>query len=115
MYADRDFSDIYGIQDHLANKIKAGETITNSNGEEMVKILKVDIKPAKRTVISSSGTPYVVSDPLLKDVFLELEVNTKEVNNKEFMFFDLPFLVGSTVPINLKHISFWPTITEIIR
>lgn len=114
-YDSRQFSDIYGIPDYLADSLKAGDTVTDTRGNVLAKILDVTITPAKRTVVTSNGQPFVVDDPELKDVSYTIELESKEVYGNLYMFDFKPLLIGESIPFYARHTSLWPTITEIIK
>ena len=95
--------------------VKKGDIVTDSKDNVLIKILDVSIQSAKRLVVSSSGQPFLVDDPYLKDVYYTIELATKEVDGKTYMFDYIPVLINTAVPINMNTVSIWPTITEIIQ
>ncbi len=116
MRADsRNYSDIYGIPNFLAQAIKVGDTASDSEGNVLVKVLDVTIEPAKRVVVNQNGQPFIVNDPELKDVYYTLEVATTKINGRLYMFDYMPVIIGAGVPINLKTVTLWPSITEIVQ
>jgi hypothetical protein len=113
--ASRSFSDTYGIPDYLAQGIKTGDAVRNSKGNLMAKVLDVQVLPAKRMVVSTSGQPFMIDDPYLKDVYCTIELSTIKVGGKAYMFDYLPVVVGAIVPFNTDTISVWPTIIQIVE
>jgi len=114
-YDSRGFSDVYGVPNFVAAAVKKGDIVTDSKDNVLIKILDVSIQSAKRLVVSSSGQPFLVDDPYLKDVYYTIELATKEVDGKTYMFDYIPVLINTAVPINMNTVSIWPTITEIIQ
>lgn len=114
-YDSRDFSDISGVPNFIATSVKEGDLITNTNNEVMAKILSVEIYPAKRTVITSAGVAMNIQDPNLYDVFYTIDLTTKQINNKTYMFDYFPVLVGESIPLNFPTVSVYPTIIEILK
>lgn len=110
---NRDFSDVYGIKGFEADAINIGDEVKDSDGNVLIKILNVEVKPAKRTVFTDKGKTFLISDIVLKDVFLELELLVREINGKLFVLDYVPLYIGGTLPLNLDNISFWPVVTEI--
>ncbi len=111
----RSFSDTYGIPDYLANGIHPGDTVKDSKGNVLAKILDIQILPAQRMVVSSAGQPFIVNDPYLKDVYCTIELSTTKIQGKTYMFGYIPVIVGNVVPFNTDTISVWPTITQIVK
>lgn len=110
---NRQFSDVYGVPGYVAHAVSKGDTVTDTKGNVLLRILDVTTTPAKRLVMSNSGQPYMVDDPYLMDLYYSIELSTKNINGKIYMFDYLPVLINNAIPINLNTISIWPTITEI--
>jgi len=113
-YESRDFSDVVGVPAYLANSVKKGDKVFNSKGETLAEILEVDIKPAKRIIISQAGKSIAIQDQELKDVYLTIKIKTLEVDGMKYVYDYLPILIGNSLPLNFKDVSIWPTITEIL-
>lgn len=111
----REFSEVFGVPHYLATAIKAGDSITNSNDEIMATIISVETRPATRTVVTGSGTTINTQDPSLLDVFYTIDLATKQVNDKTYMFDYFPVLIGETIPLNFPTVSVYPTIIEILK
>jgi hypothetical protein len=111
----RYYSDTYGVPSFVAQAIKADDTVTDSKGNVLVRILDVSVESAKRVVVNQNGQPFIVNDPDLKDVYCTLELATKKINGELYMFNYIPVLINATIPLNLKTVAVWPTITEIIQ
>lgn len=103
-----------GISPTLANVIKVGDTMTNSQGKQLVKITKVEVSPAKQVTQDTRGNLLIATHPFLKDVKIEVDLLVKEVNNDEVvMFDDFRVNIGSVIPINLRRYNIYPSIDEI--
>jgi hypothetical protein len=113
LYASRQFSEVYGVLPYLAEAVKKGDQMKTSQGNILVEVKDVSITPAKRTTISNTGQPIVISDPLLKDVTYTLEINAKKIGDKLYLFEDLPIELDQGVPLHLEKVSVYPTIIEV--
>lgn len=111
----RGFSDTYGVPEYIANAVKRGDSVTDSKGDVLIKVLDVSIAPAKRLVVTASGQSFLNEDPYLKDVYYTLEISTKIINGKAFMFDYQQILTDSIVPLNTKTASVFPRIIEIYK
>jgi hypothetical protein len=108
------FSDVEGVPPEIAASVKKGDKVFNSQGNVLAEVLNVEIKPAKRTVIASSGQALRVDDPLLKDVYYTLKIKTKKIDqNLYFLDYD-PVSLWYVVPLNFPHVTIYPVVTEII-
>lgn len=112
---NRQFSDIYGVPSYLAYAIQPGDTVVDSNNNTLAKVRDVQVRPAKRTVLDSYGNSLLTNDPDLKDVFYTIELSTKIINDKIYMFDYLPVEIGTRIPLFTKTVSVWPTITKILQ
>ena len=112
-FDSRQFSDVYGAPKFYLAAIHQGDEMKDSHGNVLAKILNVDSSPAKRVVITANGILQEMNDPELVDIFLTVELTTKRINGKTYMFDYLPLQVGSSVPLNLSTIAIYPIITEI--
>jgi hypothetical protein len=111
----REFSEVSGVPPYIATAVRVGDTITNSNNEPMATVTSVDVRPATRTVITGGGAAVRSQDPELFDVFYTLELATKQVKDKIYMFDYFPVIVGEKVPLNFSSVSVYPTIVEILK
>lgn len=112
---NRQFSDVYGVPSYIANALVPGDTMKDSKGNILAKILEVQVLPAKRTIINSLGNSLQINDPNLKDVYYTLELSTKVAHNKIYMFDYLPVEIGARIPLFTKTVSVSPTIIKIIQ
>ncbi len=109
-WENRAFSDVYGVPDYVARSVKVGDVVTDSQGKVLAKILEVKTQPAQRTLFSN-GNAVLVNDPLLKDVFYTIELSTKVINDRMYMYDFLPVQIDQAVPLNFAQISLFPVIT----
>lgn len=118
MNYDAIFPETNGIPNFQAETIQVGEEIKDSLGQVLVTVVDKRVEPAKKIVSDSAGNLFIRPDPLKKDVYLTLKLRAKEVDNsinKEYYFLDDQRIkVGESVPLHLKGISVFPTITKII-
>ncbi len=110
-----EFADRHGVPDYVASAVKVGNTVVDSQGQTLAEITQVQIVPAKRTVSTATGTPLVVNDPQLKDVFLTVKLTTHTYNGKTYMFEYLPVDVNVILPLNLPAITIMPVITRVAK
>jgi len=110
-YERREFSDTYGVADFIAESVKNGDAVYNKQGDVLAKIVSVDIKPAQRTIVSGNRLVEVL-DPMLKDVFYDIDLQVTNIDGNEYMFNYGPVKVGETIPLNFQEINVWPTIIE---
>ncbi|MBI4065114.1 DUF4330 family protein [Candidatus Gottesmanbacteria bacterium] len=111
----REFSDIYGVPSFMAYSLRPGDTVKDSKNNILAKILDVQVLPAKRTIVTSSGNSFLTNDPDLKDVYYTIELTTKTSKDRVYMFDYIPVQIGTSVPLNIKTVSVWPVITEIVN
>lgn len=115
LWSSREFSDTYGVLSYIAQAVKKGDAVKDSNGLVLAEVLAVENIAAKRTVLDASGSPRVVIDPVLRDVTYTIRLRTKKVKNDTYIFEDIPLLIDQVVPLNLPMISLQPNITEILE
>jgi hypothetical protein len=94
-------------------RIKKGDTITDSNGKILAKVVNVVIRPAQRITQTDSGNLLLREDPYFKDATVTLDVLVKKYKGDEFIFDSVPLKFGVIVPLNFPYLSIWPTITDI--
>lgn len=111
----RSYSDVYGVPDYIANAVKINDEVTSLSNHKLVRIIDITKEPAKRLTVGTNGQATIIEDPYLVDVFYTIEIYGTEVNGKDYMFDYNPILIGFPIPINLKTVSIWPTITEIVK
>src|SRR3989344_4307094 len=99
------------VEPAMANFIKKGEQIFDSNGILLAQTAEVEIKPAEQVTQTAAGELLLRANPLYKDVRLKLLVRTKEVFNELFMFDDVPVKVGEIIPLNFEKLSLFPIVT----
>lgn len=108
------FPETYGVKEHIANALHVNDKVNDSLGNTIVTIVDKKVENAKKVVSTSNGQLVLQRDPLKKDVYLTLQIEATVINDKYFMFDDVPILVGQTIPLNLPSVSVWPEVTKII-
>ena len=103
-----------GTKKYVADAIKKGEEIKDNNGNTIIKIIDKKVTPAKRVVTSANGEVFLRQDPLKKDVYLILEVETLKIGDQYFLLDDIPITIDQLIPINLPEISIFPIVTKFI-
>lgn len=109
------FLETSGTKEYVADAIKVGDEERDSQGDTVIKILNKRVEPAKKVTTSADGRVFVQSNPLRKDVFLNLQINAVKVQGRYFIFDDVPILVDQGVPICTSTVCFYPTVTRIIE
>lgn len=112
-YDNRQFSDVYGVPGYLAYALHPGDTVKDSKNNILAKILEIQVLPAKRTIVTGNGNSFQTNDPELKDVYYTIELATKIVRDKIYMFDYEPVEIGGGITLSTKTVTVWPTITEI--
>lgn len=102
-----------GTKEYVADAIKVGDEEKDSQGNTVIKVLGKRVEPAKKVTTSADGRVLVQTNPLRKDVFLNLQINAVRFQDKYFIFDDVPVLIDSAVPVCTPTICFYPTITKI--
>lgn len=108
------YSETSGTKAYLADSIGVGEEIKDLNGNIIIKVLSKRVEPAKRVTTNASGGLLVQSDPIRKDVYLTLELNTTKLQNRHFVFDDIPVLVDQQLPLNTTTTLIYTTVTKIL-
>ena len=108
------FSETSGIKQYLADALSIGQKIYDDQGNIIIEVLDIKVEDAKRLTTTSDGRTLVSVNPLRKDVYLKLKINAFSMQNRYYLFDDIPLLIGQTIPINTPMISVYPEITKII-
>jgi hypothetical protein len=104
-----------GVEPSLAEAIKEGDKILDSNGVVLAEVKKIDIKPSERVTQTSSGDLLLRYDPLYKDIFMTVNVRTKTYQSEMYIFDNLPLKIGEYLPLNFPNVSVFPTISSISK
>lgn len=102
-----------GTREYIADALSVGDEIKDDQGNIIVKILGKRVENAKRSAITSDGRIVVGTNPLRKDVYFTLDVNAIKIQNRYYLFDDVPILVGREIPLNTGAVSIWPEVTKI--
>lgn len=102
---------VHDLDPIVASQVKVGDTVTDSLGNELVKVTKVTILPTQQVTTDAQGNLHVRPNPIFKSVYVEMELSAKEVNNQEVVMFDgEKVAVGAQVPIYSKYYNLYPMI-----
>lgn len=107
------FPETAGTKDYIANALLVGDEIKDGQGNTIIKILDKQVEDAKKTVTTSDGRILLQSDPVKKDVYLTLQIEAIKMNNKYFLFDDVPIQIGIGVPFESTFVSVWPDVMSI--
>lgn len=109
------FLESSGTDQFLADTLNVGDEIKDLQGNTVIKIISKRVEPAKKVTTASDGSLLTQLDPIRKDVYVNLELNTTKVQGHYFIFDDIPILVGQAVPLNTSTTSIYTTITKIVE
>jgi hypothetical protein len=102
-----------GVSPSLAASIFKAREIKDSTGRVVAKIMDIKTEDAKRLTVDSTGRSGVQTNPLRKDVYLKIEIKALEIDNKYYMYDDIPILIGQKIPLNTTYYSIFPEVTNI--
>lgn len=109
------FSETAGVREYIATAIQAGDEIRDNQGNTIVKILEKRVEDAKKTVVTADGRVLLGTDPMRKDIYLKLQIQAIKIQDRYFLFDDVPLLIGVGVPINSPNYSIYPEITKFLK
>lgn len=102
-----------GVEPYVADAIEKGQEIKDSQGKVIIKVVSKKVEDAKRLTVTAAGGVLVQRNPLRKDVYLSLEVNAIKIDERYYLFDDVPILVGQIIPFNTPILSVFPEVTNI--
>lgn len=109
------FPETSGTKQYIADAINIGQKILDDQGNVIIEITGKRVEDAKRNIFTDDGRALIGINPLRKDVYLTLKLESIKLQNRYYLFDDIPILIGQTIPINLSTISVFPEITKIIN
>lgn len=101
------------VEPKLLEKIKKGDTITDSNGNTLAKVEDITLRPGQRITQTSRGDLLLKQDPYFKDAIINLSVRVKKYKGDSFIFDTTPLKLGSAVPLNFSYETIFPIIIDI--
>jgi hypothetical protein len=102
-----------GVLPYIAAEAMNIDEIKDGEGEVIMKVIKKHVEDADTFVVTSDGRSLVRKNPLRKDVYLTLEIQAEEIENRYYLFDDFPILIGGKLPLNTDKLSFFSKITDI--
>ena len=108
------FLETAGTKSYIADAIKVGDVVKNNHGEVIIKVLDKKVLPAQRITTASDGRALLRDDPVRKDLYLTLEVETIMIEDKYFLLDDIPILIDQPIPFNTPSISIFPVVTKFL-
>jgi hypothetical protein len=102
-----------GTMPFVADAITEGSTVKDSWGDVVLTVKKATMVPAQKLVTTSGGDILLSTDPLRKDIYMDLEIAVTDVNGKYYFYDSIPVTINKDLPVHLKNISIMPTITDI--
>lgn len=101
------------VEPYVVASVSEGQTVYDSNKNELAKILKVESRPAEKVTTTDRGDLLLRYDPLYKDLYLTIRIKVKRIQGETIMFDSIPVKVDQVVPLNFDKITLFPTITAI--
>lgn len=108
------FPGTQGIDVWLADAIKVGDQMKDSQGTIIAEVVSRRIEPAQAIFTTDSGRVLINEDPTKKDVYLNLRLRTLKQDGVNYYFNDYKVKVGSLIPLFLPQVDLWPVITKIV-
>ena len=109
------FAETSGVRPYIADQLQDGEEIKNDQGNVVVKIIKKNVSPAKRNLLTSDGRIISGFDVDRKDDSYVLELNAIKILHRYYVFDDVPVLVGWNIPLNTREVSLFPEVTKVVE
>jgi hypothetical protein len=103
---------IKGVEKYVADLITTDLTIKDSNGQEIVKINKIDKQAGERIIATDRGLVYV-NDPERVKVKLDLDIVGEKINNYYFYRKKETLLIGEQVWLTFEKVSVVGTIISV--
>lgn len=94
-----------GIWPQVADAIKVGDVIHDDQGNEIMRVVDKQETDAQQVVLTADGRAVLTTNPLRKDVTLELDVNALTFQDRYYLFDELPIAIGIGVPFNTDTVS----------
>ena len=107
------FSESEGVRKTLADAINIGDEVVDNRGNIVLKVVGKNMEDSRRLINTSDGRTIVSNNPYRKDVILILEAQGYKLNNRYYLFDNLPILVGQNIPFNTPYVSVFPEVTKI--
>lgn len=109
------FPETLGVQPWIAEVIKIGDQMRDSQGRVVAEILEKNIKPAEKIIVTSDGRVLVNQDPLKKDVSLVIKLDTLKQGETNYFLGEMKIKVDSVIFLALPKIDIDPVITKVLR
>jgi hypothetical protein len=94
-----------GLEPSVAEKIKTGDKILDSNGTTLAEIIELEATPAERVTTTVGGDLLLRFDPLYKDVHMKISMRTKILEQDFYVLDNIPLKVGVSLPLSLNNVS----------
>lgn len=107
------FLETSGARTYYADLIKKGDEITDSKGNVLVRVLDINVSPAKKYVTTADGRIITQIQPDRISLRYTLEVDAVQIYDRYYIFDDVPLLVGENIPLNTSFVSLFPEIISI--
>lgn len=91
------------IEEDLAQKVSIGDLVTDSEGNELLKVVDIDIKPVRVGTFNSAGR--LIIDTSLKDVDITFESEVAKLGDTLLLFHDIPLIIGEAVSMRVENYS----------
>ncbi len=109
------FPETLGIQPWVADVIKIGDKMKDSQDRVVAEVLDKRISPAEKIVTTTDGRIFVGQDPIKKDVFLTLKLKTYKQEGVNYFLDNFKVKVDEDIILALPQIDLLPKITKILQ
>ena len=104
--------DVNGIKNFLADPIKPGLKITDSNGQAVAQVTSANITPGKVSFIQN-GSYVTTEDPNTKHVEMTLNILANKVGDSYFFQKEQSLTVGSLLFLSFENLKILLTVTSV--
>lgn len=112
--AGSEFANTTGVDPFVANGITVGDTMTDTNGTVIAKIVDKQTNPARTVVTDLYGHIFELPNPRKVDVYLVVDIQVRKIGDALYFLSEEPVKVNSRLPLFLNAIDIEPRITEIV-
>jgi hypothetical protein len=95
---------IKGIDNHIADLLKEGITVKDSENTNLVEVTKVEKNPGERELTNTSGIVKII-DPERTQVYLHVDLLAENINDYYFYRKKESLLVGENLWLNFDQVS----------
>lgn len=114
-----DWTDHYdntiGVPEWMADAIEVGDKMKDGRGRVLAEVLEKRVEPAKMITVAAYGVPRLSRDPLNKQVYLKLRLDTVRVRGVNYFLGDVAVKVSRGIPLYMGDYALVAEVIEIVR